>query len=256
MNNFNLNSICNSTCVFTCSCVCQCLCNNGGNDTPNAPYGNLNIEHAGAFIAKFKISWDESTIVGNTFITTKKYWENNGVYYSAPYRTTIAIPMTATNISIEAEGNTGLIWQLWHVILNQTGLSMVPNRTIKIWGTSLNQHGSIEPESFDYGSLILEHYGNYMARFYITWEEPTVIGNSVYNVIKQWEHNGESYNSPYFSVISLPHTSSNISIKAQYYDGQTTWETLIEKSNLYLVALRTLLLWGTIAEPHAAIDPL
>lgn len=242
----------NSQCTCTCTCTCICTPNNNNNS-----YGNLVIHHTGAYMARFHISWDVLTQKNNTMYIETKDWVNNGHYFTAPYSTTIPIPMDAFNISIKAEGNTGLVWQLWNTIVYKTSLPMVQLRTVNLWGTSLAQHGSIDPDSGGSGNVLIEHHGAYLARFFITWEEISVAGNTIINSQRSWEHNGQYFSAPYYTTIPIPMTAKNLSIKAEDYTGLAPggWITIIDVSGLSMVPTRTVKLWGTNSVPHGSVDP-
>lgn len=245
---------CNFTCTCTCTCKCNCICNGW----ENTPYGNLDISHHGAYTARFYISWDEPTVVGNSVQMVRKEWENNGHWYTQGFSTSIPIIMTAQNISIKAEGNTGLVWQLWNTIVQKIGLPMVPKRTVTIFGTSLDQFGSIDPDSGGTsGYLYIDHYGSYIARFYISWDEPVSINNNVYIQRREWEDNGKYFTSPYHAIIPMPMTSSNIDIKAQADISQQgqQWEDVVDKKGLTMVQVRTVTLRGTFLVPMGYVEP-
>lgn len=108
--------------------------------------GTLNLEHTGAYIARFTISWDEITGFNENGepIYTHRDWGNNGKNLTARYTTQIPLGGNVRNINIKAEGKTGLVWEPWRVSFDRRNLPMVPVRTIKIWGTTLNQKSSCE----------------------------------------------------------------------------------------------------------------
>lgn len=236
--------------------VCSCKCNGDGNG--NGAYGNLILQHNGAYIARFYISWDQIILIDNKSYTVTRQWENNGRYYTSGFYTTIPIPMNATNIHIKVEGNTGLVWQLWNTIIDKYNLEMVPIRTVKIWGTSLDQQGFVDPDrQVDYGYLYIDHYGGYVARFFIYWYEPEVVNNNVYTVVKEWENNGVSFTSPYHAIIPLPMNTSEIYIRA---DGlidlaDRRWTRIINKVIYSMLPKRTVTLSGSVINPSGTVEP-
>ncbi len=108
--------------------------------------GTLELEHTGAYIARFYISWQE--ITGFDEKGNPKYrdvtWEDNGKNKTAKYTTQIALGGNVRNISIKAQGKTGLVWDQWRTSCDGKNLPMVPYRKVKIWGTTLNQKSSCE----------------------------------------------------------------------------------------------------------------
>ena len=109
--------------------------------------GELNLHHTGAYIARFNVNWEEYEYnEKGELVVTHKGWEHNGENKTAGFDANIALPANTRNICIKAEGNTGLVWDLWHDPINKMNLSMVEKRYAKIWGTSLNQKGEVNPE--------------------------------------------------------------------------------------------------------------
>lgn len=245
---WNNNCTCECRCSCTCECKCSCTCNGWGNNAS----GNLNIQHQGAYIARFYISWDEPTVIEGKTQMVRKEWENNGHQYTAGFSTTITIPMTAENINVKAQGNTGLVWQLWNTIFDKVGLPMVSLRTVKIWGTSLNQGGSVDPDTGgNYGYIYIDHHGAFVVRFNIDWEEP---GEGGKTVKKSWEDNGKGFTAPYNGIIPLPMTSSNININVEMY-ALPSWETIGQAKGLNMVTERRISISGIAANPQCTITP-
>lgn len=110
--------------------------------------GELLLQHYGAYVARFYISWDEITYDGTgREVRERKFWRENGWYKTAPYTTVIPLPANATNIDIEAQGATGLVWEPWRTSVNKVGLPLVSKRTVSISGTTLGQRGVVIPNS-------------------------------------------------------------------------------------------------------------
>lgn len=110
--------------------------------------GELILQHYGAYVARFFINWEEITYDSNgNEIRTKKSWGENGWYKTAPYTTVIPLPANATNIDIEAQGATGLVWEPWRTSVNKRGLPLVNSRTVSISGTTLSQSGVVTPSN-------------------------------------------------------------------------------------------------------------
>ena len=111
--------------------------------------GELILKHDGAYVADFNISWDEITgydSKGNP-IFKRVNWSNNDKNFTAGYSTVIALNGNCRNINIRARGKTGLAWEKWRTSLDKKGLSMVKKRTVKIWGTTLKQKSSCDPDT-------------------------------------------------------------------------------------------------------------
>ncbi len=109
--------------------------------------GEIHLHHSGAYVAEFYVSWDE--ITGYEANGKEKIervnWGKNGNNVTAGYSTVIALKGNCRNIDIKAQGKTGLAWEKWRTSLDKKGLALVPKRTVKIWGTTLNQKSSCDP---------------------------------------------------------------------------------------------------------------
>ncbi|MDO9002970.1 MAG: thiol-activated cytolysin family protein [Aquabacterium sp.] len=101
--------------------------------------GELRLEHHGGYVAKFSVSWDEVGYVNGVKQTKSINWGGNGHNVTAPYATTIPLNGNVRNLSIKAEGCTGLAWEWWRTSGHQVGLPMVPRRVVSIGGTTLHQ---------------------------------------------------------------------------------------------------------------------
>lgn len=111
--------------------------------------GEVYLNHDGAYVAEFYVSWDEITGYdekGNP-ITKRVNWNKNGDNLTAGFSTVIALSGKCRNINIKAQGKTGLVWEPWRTSIDKKGLALVPKRTVKIWGTTLNQKSSCDPNN-------------------------------------------------------------------------------------------------------------
>ncbi len=110
--------------------------------------GELELEHTGAYVARFTVSWQEITGYdenGNE-ITAAKNWPENGKHKTAPYDTKIALGGNVRRINVKAEGATGLAWEPWRTSLDKKDLALGPHIHVKISGTTLNQKSSCNYE--------------------------------------------------------------------------------------------------------------
>lgn len=110
--------------------------------------GELHLSHSGAYVARFHVNWKE--IKGydknGNMITENRSWNQNGSKKTAGFSTVIAFEGNVRDICVKAEGATGLVWNPWQTSFNRNNMALVPNRTIKIWGTTLNQKSSCTPD--------------------------------------------------------------------------------------------------------------
>lgn len=108
--------------------------------------GNIYLRHTGAYVAQFFVSWEEVSVNDDGQLITKNCdWSENGDNKTAGFETTIALKGNCRSIHIKAQGNTGLIWDLWHTSGEYYDLPLVPRRSVKISGTTLNQSFTMDP---------------------------------------------------------------------------------------------------------------
>lgn len=104
---------------------------------------SVRLRHDGGYVAKFYINWKESSFdAKGKQILTDKSWSKNGEGLTAGFETVIPLPANACQLHVKATENTGLAWEGWRTILDQDA-KLCPEVTVKIWGTTLNQHGSV-----------------------------------------------------------------------------------------------------------------
>jgi thiol-activated cytolysin len=106
--------------------------------------GKIAIDHSGAYVAQFEISWDEFSYDENgKEILTHKTWDGNWEDKTAHYTTTIPLPANAKNIRIYARECTGLAWEWWRDVINEYNVPLTNEIKISIGGTTLYSSGSI-----------------------------------------------------------------------------------------------------------------
>ena len=100
---------------------------------------NLTIQHSGAYIARYSISWEEVTVDkdGNSVVRSRS-WEGNGRNQTAGSILNLPIKSNMRNLRIKIEKRTGLIWNRWQTIYDNRPLLAQPHRKITHWGTTLN----------------------------------------------------------------------------------------------------------------------
>ena len=107
--------------------------------------GVIQLEHKGAYVAKFTITWDEISYSKGVQSSKRVSWENSGKNLTAPFSTSMPLRGNARKINIKAEGCTGLAWEWWRTSGNEVGLPLVPAREVHVGGTTLNQTFKMEP---------------------------------------------------------------------------------------------------------------
>ena len=104
----------------------------------------LNLDHKGGYVAQFAVTWNEVSYddKGNE-ISTSKEWEGNWKDRTAHFNTVIPIPANARNIKVLARESTGLAWEWWRNIVNETNVPLSKDINVSIWGTTLYPRTSV-----------------------------------------------------------------------------------------------------------------
>ena len=99
----------------------------------------LTIQHKGAYIARYTISWDEINTDkdGNETVRSQN-WEGNEKNRTSGYVLNLPLKENMKNIRVKIEKATGLAWNWWKPIYDNTLVFDTPQRTITHWGTTLN----------------------------------------------------------------------------------------------------------------------
>ena len=99
----------------------------------------LTIQHKGAYVARYTISWDEINTDkdGNETVRSQN-WEGNGKNRTSGYVLNLPVKANMKNIRVKIEKATGLVWNWWKPIYDNTLVLDTPQRTITHWGTTLN----------------------------------------------------------------------------------------------------------------------
>lgn len=108
--------------------------------------GIIRLIHEGAYVAQFRVKWNEVIYDpnGNKRIE-EKGWYKNVRNLTAYFSEEIYLNGNCENISIEAWGCTGLFWDWWRKSIDRKNVPLIPYRTFKISGTTLNQYYSVNP---------------------------------------------------------------------------------------------------------------
>ena len=99
----------------------------------------LTIQHKGAYVARYTITWDEiSTDKNGNQTIHSRSWEGNGRNHTSGFILNLPIKANMKNIHIKIEKATGLFWKWWQPIYENTLFLNNSQRTITHWGTTLN----------------------------------------------------------------------------------------------------------------------
>ena len=100
--------------------------------------GYLNLQHKGAYIARYYVYWDEVTYDKDGIESIRsRQWEYNGQNRTAGFQTEIQFRGNVRNIRVKIQEKTGLVWEPWRTVYNRTDLPLVQKRTIINSGTTL-----------------------------------------------------------------------------------------------------------------------
>ena len=99
----------------------------------------LTIQHKGAYVARYTISWDEINTDkdGNETVRSQN-WEGNEKNRTSGYVLNLPLKENMKNIRVKIEKATGLAGNWWKPIYDNTLVFDTPQRTITHWGTTLN----------------------------------------------------------------------------------------------------------------------
>jgi thiol-activated cytolysin len=105
------------------------------NECVEYPNGYVKISHDGAYVATFRVTWQEPNGAG-AMVT--KSWPKNGRSSgkTSGYVKQVDLPGDATNIRIQAWVATGLVWQPWSAL--KIDLNSPTNACYRFGGTTLN----------------------------------------------------------------------------------------------------------------------
>ena len=100
--------------------------------------GYLNLQHHGAYIARYYVYWDEVTYDKDGIESIRsRQWEDNGKNRTAGFQTELQFKGNVRNIRVKIQEKTGLVWEPWRTVYNRTDLPLVQKRTIVNSGTTL-----------------------------------------------------------------------------------------------------------------------
>lgn len=107
--------------------------------------GKINLDHSGAYVAQFAVSWDEISYDENgTEVVEHKTWKGNDQDKTAHFNTTIPLKANARNINILARECTGLAWEWWRTVIDERNIPLTKEINVSIWGTTLYPRTSID----------------------------------------------------------------------------------------------------------------
>ena len=100
--------------------------------------GYLNLQHKGAYIARYYVYWDEVTYDKDGVESIRsRQWEDNGKNRTAGFQTELQFKGNVRNVRVKIQEKTGLAWEPWRTVYNRTDLPLVQKRTIINSGTTL-----------------------------------------------------------------------------------------------------------------------
>lgn len=100
--------------------------------------GYLNLQHKGAYIARYYVYWDEVTYDKDGVESIRsRQWEDNGKNRTAGFQTELQFKGNVRNVRVKIQEKTGLAWEPWRTVYNRTDLPLVQKRTIINSGTTI-----------------------------------------------------------------------------------------------------------------------
>ena len=100
--------------------------------------GYLNLQHKGAYIARYYVYWDEVTYDKDGIESIRsRQWEHNGQNRTAGFQTELQFKGNVSKIRVKIQEKTDLAWEPWRTVYNRTDLPLVQKRTIINSGTTI-----------------------------------------------------------------------------------------------------------------------
>ena len=100
--------------------------------------GYLNLQHKGAYIARYYVYWDEVTYDKDGIESIRsRQGEHNGQNRTAGFQTELQFKGNVRNLRVKIQEKTGLAWEPWRTVYNRTDLPLVQKRTIINSGTTI-----------------------------------------------------------------------------------------------------------------------
>ncbi|WP_310940124.1 thiol-activated cytolysin family protein [Clostridium sp. SHJSY1] len=107
--------------------------------------GKIILDHSGAYVAKFIVTWDEVNYDKNgNEIVEHKAWEDNNKGKTAHFNTRIYLKGNSRNISVKVGECTGLAWEWWRTIIDEKNVPLTKEIIFSIKGTTLYPQTSIK----------------------------------------------------------------------------------------------------------------
>lgn len=98
------------------------------------PNGFIKLQHRGAYVGRFTVSWKEPDENGK--YTVPRSWTSGN--QTSGYSQTVNLPGDAQGVNLVGEAATGLVWAPWGEAINLT-VNGPPNKCYRIKGTTLGR---------------------------------------------------------------------------------------------------------------------
>lgn len=107
--------------------------------------GRITLDHSGAYVAQFNVSWDEISFdnAGNETSIHRK-WEGSDKDRTAHYSAIINLPPNARRVKVRAKECTGLAWEWWRTVVDEVSMPLSHNIKISLYGTTLHPAVKVE----------------------------------------------------------------------------------------------------------------
>jgi len=106
--------------------------------------GQINVDHSGAYVAQFDISWDEFSYDENgDEVLVHKTWDQNWDDKTAHFSSIIPLKPNTKNIRIYARECTGLAWEWWRDVINEYNVPLTNKIDVSMGGTTLYPSGGV-----------------------------------------------------------------------------------------------------------------
>lgn len=106
----------------------------------------IRLEHQGAYVAKFHVTWNEVSIDPSGKVTkVARAWPRNGKHFTSGWSEEIAIKENSTDVHVMAQEYTGLVWERVRTIFDYEDVPLISWRVFHVFGSTLGQNYFIRP---------------------------------------------------------------------------------------------------------------
>ncbi len=108
--------------------------------------GTITLRQDGGYVGQFRVTWKKRAYdKTGAEIVEDGSWEGSGKSRTSPFSADINLEGNCFDIHVEAQEDTGLVWEGWRKLIDVSHVPLIKHRTFHVGGTTLNPTRSIEP---------------------------------------------------------------------------------------------------------------